>query len=489
MDVDVDGHPMVVDSLSPSLPSRQSAASHSAPPFSVSDALSLVPLLESLHINDETSSMDVDRLPTALSRLSSRIVQGEDTLMDVEFGNQAPLDTIMASPLNNHSCLPDFTPAGYIENGEGVICRQTASQEPPVVASSETSFPCPGLEPASHLQVASDPIYVPARPIYTSAPQPFRLEESPLVDSKSECEEVKELTQRFWDLNINDGPVSSFPESPSSEYTFDYFTLGELVDQSETTHLATLLDCTRSDLLALTNPEPEVPKEDTAWLVERLRDLGKRLVEKRASRQRSTKRRTGPGRFTPYMRSTTPVILIDEEEDYSHELPTSLDTEELLDTPQDISDSFSQSQTDSELDPISPSDLTIPLSESNSTCSTTPTEETCVSLASFSPCKSLSRLDSISSPTHPIILLDEFNSTILSPTTSTNGNVTQSPMEDEDPNPKIVSPTNDDPRFPGHYPIDEFELSDYSHPNLFSRLYPKHAPSLLRWAIELIFGW
>ena len=42
-------------------------------------------------------------------------------------------------------------------------------------------------------------------------------------------------------------------------------------------------------------------------------------------------------------------------------------------------------------------------------------------------------------------------------------------MEDEDPNPKIVSPTNDDPKFPGHYPIDELELFDYSHPNLFSR--------------------
>ena len=64
------------------------------------------------------------------------------------------------------------------------------------------------------------------------------------------------------------------------------------------------------------------------------------------------------------MRSTTPVILIDEEEDYSHVLPTSLDTEELLDTPQDISDSFSQSQTDAELDLISPSDLTMSLSES-----------------------------------------------------------------------------------------------------------------------------
>ena len=144
----------------------------------------------------------------------------------------------------------------------------------------------------------------------------------------------------------------------------------------------------------------------------------------------------------------------------------------------------------SQLDPVSPtsSDLAIPLSESNSTCSTTPTEETCVPLSSFSPCKSLSQLDLISCQTR-LILPAEFNSTDLTPMTPTHGNVTQTLIEDKDPNPKVVILSNDGPKIPGHYPIDELELSDYSHPTLFSRLCPKHTSSFLQWAVELIFGW
>lgn len=474
MDVDEDRR---VNPLSRSLPSRWSAVSHSRTTFSASDATSLVPLLENLRIYEETSTMNVDSPLMAFSPLSFLIVPGDDALMDVELSDQPEehFDVIMDSPPTNHSSLPgsDLIPCmvgRYIEGGQD----KTPSLELPVVASKDPAFPGPGLEPASQILVTSGPNYVPAKTLNTLAPPPLPLGE---VDSSEVYKGVQptvvdQPTKIFGDMKGSPNIDTEEREIRVSGhgYTFNIFDyLGELFDENGITHLDCRLDPSPFAMSAL---KQDVREEGTAWLVERLRDLGKRLVKKRAFTKR---RHNGPGRFTPYTRSTT--LIDDEGDSCSPELLTSRDTEELLGTPEDISDPFLRSPTDSLPSPVFPSDLAIPVSESNSTCSTTPTEESYVSLRSIS---SFETLDPIFLSTIPLDSTDP---------TSTDANRTQTPIEDGDPNPKIVSPPNDDPKIPGHYPIDELELSDYSHPSLFSRIYPKHASSFLQWAVESIFGW
>ena len=437
--------------------------------------------------------MEVDVPPVlAASIISPMITQAEEGLMDVDINAAESFDDIMGSPANvpGDSFVPSVI-GPHIDNGQDIVMQYNGGYDDDHQRTSGGTPVHQGHESDSPLQLATRPIHVPPRSIYTPEPSPFSLmEESPMSNSESEeCKGVEQLAESLRELSINDDEhdtahtdpstdIATHPTESQNHLISDNLEDPDPYEATRFTYLATLFDWKPFELSTFTEPapQPEVCRDET-WFVERLRELGQKLVGKRVSRQkvqrRTRRRRAGPCRLTP-LATTTPVPTIPVSDIGDRKQPCSLDTDEFLKSPQDISDPLLPSSPSS-TETLPPS----PLAVSTSTSLTTPTEETCVfSITSFSSYETLSQLDPISSSK-------------LTPTTPANENCwTQTVLNDEIPNPKVVDLPNDDldPIFPGAYPIDELELSD-SHPTLFSRIYPKHAPSLLQWVVESIFGW